>query len=884
MIRTIRFFLLPVLIAGIQNFTKAQVFTQKLLPSDKAKPGWYGSPNGRHSSMAMDDNTIVVGDAEWYSYRADNIGCSAGYGAVDIFKKNGNAWQLSQTFYHTSGSERKFGGNVSLKNNVLAVTAEREDMGSTVRVGCVFVYRRNDPNSYFTLLGKVYPSDGTSGMDFGNSSVATNGQFVASGSKNGHQKIYVFRIEGNLVNNYKIISTPGFIANQLFMMGNNNIVALGMGTKSVKVFRQSGSDYAEITSSALNLTSPYETYTGKGAFDGNTLVAEVKLSYLSTYHYYKIIKINSDNTVTSMGTISVTPYMEAYTDPESGFTITNGSPSITIKENKWIFISANNNFFNKAYNLKRPQILAYRYYNGKYFYGGAIDRADDGKSSLDFGEGIVCNTDVLAVCDKADKSNGITDYNKPCNQQIHPGAVSLFNVKGDNMSWENGFQKFINPLADNYDKIGYDAAISGNYAIVGSGDNDYSTFNGACMLYKKENGQWNYIRKLQYHRFYSNARTGDEVDISDKAAVAGAFAYENYGAVFSYPIIDQSGRPIEEVKAPQIIKAPDAVLWDNFGYDVSTQGNSLVISAPERGGGKGAVYYYTWDNTNKVWIYKQTIMRNDLVEYDRFGYSIDVYANYLLIGCPGKNTNDGRVYLYKLLNGTFTYVTSWSGTSGADERLGNNVSISADHAIIGGGYTTKVRMLSRSGDTWSLHSTLTTGSVNTQQYVSIDGTRMLVSTHEYATGMKVTRYELYGNTWTKSGAYNIPGSTGAVKVEVKGDQAAIACSQSSAYSCYVLFGNYYSVSGARESAESEIISEESEVSEILASPNPLIDGRLYIHSDNITSAELTSVTGETHKLEISDKVADTGKLEEGIYILTLHSETGVKRQKIVIKK
>jgi hypothetical protein len=92
---------------------------------------------------------------------------------VNIYKKSGSTWALNQTFLHTPGSVRKFGGNMSLRNNVLAVTAEREDNGATTRVGAVFVYKRNDANSNFTQIGKVFPPDGASWMDFGNSTVAT---------------------------------------------------------------------------------------------------------------------------------------------------------------------------------------------------------------------------------------------------------------------------------------------------------------------------------------------------------------------------------------------------------------------------------------------------------------------------------------------------------------------------------------------------------------------------------------------------------------------------------------------------------------------------------------------------------------------------------------
>lgn len=849
----------------------SQTLFQKLLPSDKAKPSWYGDPNGRHTSMAMDDNTLIVGDAEWYSYLPSNIGCSAGYGAINIFKKSGNTWSLSQTFLHTPGTERKFGGNVSLKNNVLVVSAEREDKGATTRMGCLFVYRRNDANSNFNLLAKVYPSDGYASMDFANSSVATNGQYVVSGGKNGIQKIYVFKINGNAVDPYKIISTPGFVPNQLYVMSNNTILAVSSG-KAIRMFKLEGDNYVEINDSRLTIASPYDNFTGISAFDGNTLVAEVRFSYKSTYNYYKVWKFGY-NTIDNVSTISALPFKQS--DPST--------TAITIKENKWLFITSRR-LSQPEYNIYRNQVLAFRYYNNKYFYASTVDKSDDNISSDRFARGVVTNGEVLAVADPGDLSFGTTNYNVPCDQQTHSGAVSLYDIKPEYITWGNaGSQKAVNPLADKYDYMSYDVSVSGNYALIGVGDNDFGYFNGAAMLYKKENGGWNFLRKLQHYQVTNNARMGDAVDISNTAAVIGAPLLMNgsnyYGAVFSYPINDPNYGAIENVVGSQIIMAPDPVTFDYFGFDVSVQGNNLIVSAPYKNNSKGAVYYYTWSGS--YWSYKQTIVYNGLANNDNFGYSVDVNGDYLLIGAPGTNSNAGVVYLYKLVNGSFVYQSQWTPASSGG-YFGRDVSIGADYAAIGSLSASTVKIYKRTNSTWATYTTLSPVSGNTNLNVALEGTKLMIGVQNEGGQAKTIRYELYGSTWTKTGTILLGASGRATRVAINGDQSLIGYNPNGYKDGYGLFTNFYNISGARVEADFQE-AEETNVDALL-SPNPAYGNTLKINMEEAISVEFRTIAGQLiQKVPVVAGLCAINELPKGLYIVTVQGTSAQQTQRLVVE-
>lgn len=857
----------------------SQPIIQKVLPSDKSRPGWFGDPNGRHTSMAMDANTLVVGDAEWYSYLPSNIGCSAGYGAVNIYKKSGNTWALSQTFLHTPGSERKFGGNMSLRNNVLAVSAEREDNGATTRVGAIFVYKRNDANANFTQIGKVYPPDGYSSMDFGNSSVATNGQYVVSGGKNGIQKIYVFQVNNNSVAHFRTIATPGFVPLQMYVMDNNTIIAVSSG-KNIKMFKLENNNYVEVVDSKLTITNPYHNYTGISTFDGNTLVAEVREQFMATYTFFRVFKLGY-NVVESTSDISAVPFK---VDNSGGNSYT---PSIALKENKWLFIANRRTWGGTS----RNQALAYRYHNGKYYYAGTVDRSDDNISSAsDFASGLVTNGEILGIADKGDKSNGTVNYSTTCDKQVHPGAVSLYEVKYDYMSWGNaGAQKAVNPLADKYDYMGYDVAVYGDYALIGVGDNDYEYFNGAAMLYKKENGQWNFLRKLHHYQgFLNNARMGDAVDLTTGSAIVGAPLYINSsgvttGAMFAYTSYNVSAEPLENVASAKIVLSPSPAAFDYFGFDVSVYGDRLITSAPYKNNSKGAVYYYLKDAAGN-WVYQQTISHSSLANNDNFGYSVKLYGDYLLIGAPGAVSNDGAVYLYKLTNGSFVYQAKWTPIAGSKGYFGRDVTMGADYAAIGGLSTTSVRVYKRSGTSWALDATLSPVSANTNLNVAIDGTKLMIGVSNEGGQSKAIRYELWGTTWTKTGTMLLGAGGRPTRVAIVGDQSLIGYNSNAYKDGYGLFTNFYNISGARAQTDNAV--EELEVTSEsgVIVPNPVIGEQLTIGLEEATSVALTAISGgKTYSFPVVGGICHIGSLPQGVYIASVTTPTERKTQRLVIK-
>jgi hypothetical protein len=96
------------------------------------------------------------------------------------------------------------------------------------------------------------------------------------------------------------------------------------------------------------------------------------------------------------------------------------------------------------------------------------------------------------------------------------------------------------------------------------------------------------------------------------------------------------------------LKAPDPNEDAYFGYSVSIENSTAVVGAYGRNGNQGAVYVYDSNGLNN-WNYVTTLLPPDLNDTDKFGYSVCIDANRILVGVNAEGANEVYVFDY---NGT----------------------------------------------------------------------------------------------------------------------------------------------------------------------------------------------------------------------------------------
>lgn len=140
--------------------------------------------------------------------------------------------------------------------------------------------------------------------------------------------------------------------------------------------------------------------------------------------------------------------------------------------------------------------------------------------------------------------------------------------------------------------------------------------------------------------------------------------------------------------------ASDKASPDRFGYAVAISGDYAVIGAPYKTilGKAEAGAVYVFRRQNGVWAQTQRIPGNAAV--NRFGFSVDIDGNYMVVGEPNRysgSVNAGRMIVYQLntATGLFGSAKSIFGTGGS--RLGYSVAIvdlgNGDAMAVGGAIT-----------------------------------------------------------------------------------------------------------------------------------------------------------------------------------------------------
>lgn len=153
---------------------------------------------------------------------------------------------------------------------------------------------------------------------------------------------------------------------------------------------------------------------------------------------------------------------------------------------------------------------------------------------------------------------------------------------------------------------------------------------------------------------------------------------------------------------------------DKFGTSVAIQGNTVVVGAPYRDGShgeSGAAYVFT--RTGTTWSAAVPLGDEFAVAGDKMGQSVDIDGDTIVVGCPGRSSSEGAVRVYvwdgdEWNSGGGVFAEAPGGMP--DDRLGECVSISGDTVLASaGGFDHEIGSVvafTRSGASWSFEERL----------------------------------------------------------------------------------------------------------------------------------------------------------------------------------
>jgi len=230
--------------------------------------------------------------------------------------------------------------------------------------------------------------------------------------------------------------------------------------------------------------------------------------------------------------------------------------------------------------------------------------------------------------------------------------------------------------------------ISGNYAIVGAqGNNENGALAGAAHFFKKEGSEWVNDQKVVPTDVSPNDRFGRSVAIwGDYAIVGSPFDDINgffSGSAFIYHRIGQSW--IQEYK----ITPEDGEASDRFGWEVDIWEDYIIVGTlndytPAQAS-TGSAYIFKRDG--EIWNQVSKLSPETGCSFDEYGSALSIKDNLALVGAHFNDTlgvNSGAAYLYANQDTAWVLQQTFVASDGsATAQYGISVSVSEGLATIG---------------------------------------------------------------------------------------------------------------------------------------------------------------------------------------------------------
>lgn len=287
--------------------------------------------------------------------------------------------------------------------------------------------------------------------------------------------------------------------------------------------------------------------------------------------------------------------------------------------------------------------------------------ASDGEEGDWFGRSLSASDDMVFV--------------GALHQSNSMGAVYVFR-QVDGLWIEE--QKLTANDGEPFDRFGVSVSLFDDVAFIGA---DHDGVNGAVHVFRRLNGMWEEEAELHVDDFFGKyyawtvSGSGDVVLVG---APPGLLPLPDAGAAYVFRRID--GEWEEEQK----LTPSDSQVPQFFGYAVALSGETALVAAIYEGDGAGAVYVFR--RSGGAWREEQKLLASDGEADDRFGSTISISGDVLLIGASGLNNSEssGAAYVFRRIDGVWIEeqkLTPSDGESG--DNIGWSVSISGDLALVG---------------------------------------------------------------------------------------------------------------------------------------------------------------------------------------------------------
>ena len=259
-------------------------------------------------------------------------------------------------------------------------------------------------------------------------------------------------------------------------------------------------------------------------------------------------------------------------------------------------------------------------------------------------------------------------------------------------------EKLISSDHDGGDELGFSVAVDGDTLVIGAlGDDPDNT--GAAYVFTRGAGGWSQVGKLTAEVRGNDAGFGYSVAVHGDTIVVGAYEEDYIDPDNSNNDLTDSGaayvftRPAAgwaDMTQTARLTASDAAKDDEFGTSVAVHGDTIVVGAPEEDtGARGSAYIFTRPANGWADMTETAALRGQS-NGDRFGRSVAVHGDTVVIGAFEVNGTRGAAYVFTEPGGGWASTSTAAKLTASDrasgDRFGRAVATDGDTIVIGAPY------------------------------------------------------------------------------------------------------------------------------------------------------------------------------------------------------
>ncbi len=655
------YFFMPVFLAVLGTVWCTSVFADcelaKLLASEGAASDSFGF------SVGISGDVAVIG-----TYQDDDNGDYSG--SAYIFRFNGSSWIQEAKLLASDGAEFDFfGRSVGIWGDTAIIGADQDD-DNGITSGSAYIFRFN--GSTWVEEAKLLASDGAEFEVFG-SSVGIWGDTAVIGAEldddngNNSGSAYIFRFnDSNWVQETKLLASDGAVGDwfgcSVGICGDKAVIGAfydddnGSESGSAYIFRFTDSNWVQETKLLTSDGVDYDYFGCSVGIWGDTAVIGAR---------------QDDDNGTNSGSAYIFRFSGSSWVQETKLLASDGATldyfggSVGI----WGDTAVIGAYGDDDNESESGSAYVFRF-DGSSWAEEAKLLASDGAEDDTFGCSVGISGDTIITGANHDDDNG-TDS----------GSAYIFGLDG--ATWE---AKLLASDGAKDDVFGISVDISGDTAVIGAEGNDENgSYSGAAYIFRFNDSGWAQEAKLLASDGATLDLFGNSVGIWGDTTIIGSYWDDDNGnrSGSAYIFRFNGSSWAEETK----LIASDGEEDDDFGISVCISGDTAVIGAytdDDNGDNSGSAYIFCFIDSN--WVQEAKLLASDGAAGDRFGNSVGISGDTVVIGAVYDDDNgggSGSAYIFRFTDSNWVQETKLLAFDGdANDRFGGSVGIWGDTAVI----------------------------------------------------------------------------------------------------------------------------------------------------------------------------------------------------------